>query len=399
MTFYNYDTDALLYGDLADQKTLILNKPCTSEETELFFETVVGVSAPTFIRMEDELILVSQTKASSLMVTRDPSQAMPHVIGTAAYVVIAAQHLNILRDRAIEVQKCQGLVGNDADKPADPDIAEVYIALDTHKVYVCLTDGVWSLLGGATTHADVLREGESDDHLQYFTSDRLADWHNSLPGEHVTDGDNHDHSRGAGAGRVQIATSETLPGDKAVGSVRLATDTSELFIANTPGAWVAITGAPSGAVVMLTEADAASYGGACPPGWSRYVAMDGRFPKGAPSGISSPLNSGGVATHYHTYSQIPAHTHSIPAMNVTTPSDGSHSHNFPFSTLASGTGIASQTSATASDMRETSSGGAHTHTFTYPAFSTGSSGGSASANSSTASSLPPYAEVIFCKKD
>jgi hypothetical protein len=93
-------------------------------------------------------------------------------------------HFNILRDRAVETQKYQGLVGLDAAKPASPAVSEVYIATDTNKVYVCVVAGQWSLLGGATSHADVQREGETDDHAQYYNDARLTAWH--MPGQDST---------------------------------------------------------------------------------------------------------------------------------------------------------------------------------------------------------------------
>ena len=68
--------------------------------------------------------------------------------------------------------------------------------------------------------------------------------------------------------------------------------------------------------MMLQESDLPLYSNNCPPGWTRYTAMDGKFPKGAPAGIVTPLNSGGATTHTHTYSQVPAHTHSIAQIDV-----------------------------------------------------------------------------------
>jgi len=36
--------------------------------------------------------------------------------------------------------------GNDADKPASPEVGDVYIATDTDKVYKCISAGTWSLI-------------------------------------------------------------------------------------------------------------------------------------------------------------------------------------------------------------------------------------------------------------
>ena len=399
MTFpLSYDDKNDLLGDLADQKTLVLRASCTNTDTTLLFETVVGVDVPTWMRLGDELVYVTSVTANSAEVLRDPETATSHDVGEAAYLVITAEHLNIIRDRAIETQKYQGLIGDDADKPASPAVSEVYIALDTEKVYVCVVAGQWSLLGGARSHPDVQREGETDNHAHYYTQARLDAWHNSLGGEHVTDGDDHDHRYGEGAGRVKTATSATLP-NKGVGYIRLATDTSELFIGTGAASWVAITGAPSGAIMLMQESDVASYGNACPPGWSRYTPLDGKFPKGAPAGQYSPLGTGGATTHTHTYSQVPAHAHTIPQMNTTTGGNGGHDHTFVFQSGSSGSGLSLTTSSSSSGSVSTGSGGDHTHTINYAATNTESSGGVASATSSAASSMPPYKEVVFCKKD
>lgn len=294
MTFpVSYDNDNTLYGDPVDQKTLVLRAGCTDVDTHLLVESTAGVSAPTFLRFGNEIVKVVTVNPASLDVIRDPATATSHGAGDALYVVITAGHLNVLRDRAIATQQYQGLVGVDADKPASPEVSEVYMATDTQKVSVCLVAGQWSLLGGAKSHADVQRDGETDDHPQYYTQSRLDAWHGTLGGEHVSDGDNHDHRYGEEAGRVKTATAATLP-DKGVGYIRLATDTGELFVGTGATTWIAITGAPGGAIMMLQESNLSLYGNDCPPGWTRYTALDGRFPKGAPSGVTAPLNSGGI---------------------------------------------------------------------------------------------------------
>jgi hypothetical protein len=399
MTFpATYDDDNTLYGDLADQKSLVLRAGCTSLDTHLLVESTAGVTAPTFLRFGNEIAKVTTINPASIDVIRDPAAAASHTVGDALYMVVTAEHLNVLRDRAIETQKYQGLVGVDADKPSSPEVSEVYIATDTEKVYVCLVAGQWSLLGGAKSHADVQRDGETDDHPQYYTQSRLTAWHGSLGGEHVTDGDDHDHRYGEGACRVRTASAATLP-NKGVGYVRLATDTSELFIGTGASTWVAITGAPSGAIMMLQESDLPLYNNNCPPGWTRYTELDGNFPRGATAGVTSPLLSGGATSHTHTYSQVPAHTHSIAQIDITTSSNGSHSHKYDYQSGSSGTGLSLTGSASSSSTVTTNSGGSHTHTITVPAATTGASGSVSTGTSSSASSLPPYKEVVFCKKD
>lgn len=45
-----------------------------------------------------------------------------------------------------------------------------------------------------------------------------------------------------------------------------------------------------------------------PSNWTRVAAMDGRYPKGIPDGVTNPGTTGGSATHVHT---TPGHLHSL----------------------------------------------------------------------------------------
>jgi methionine-rich copper-binding protein CopC len=51
----------------------------------------------------------------------------------------------------------------------------------------------------AVNHDDTLLRNLDNNHPQYHTDARALTWHNGLSGEHVTDGDLHDHTGGAGA--------------------------------------------------------------------------------------------------------------------------------------------------------------------------------------------------------
>lgn len=109
---------------------------------------------------------------------------------------------------------------------------------------------------------------------------------------------------------------------------------------------------------------------AIPSGWTRDTRFDGRFPKGASSGIG---DTGGSATHTHT---SPAHSHTLP----------SHTHT---GTTGAPTG--------GSMWAGSGSGNAiigHVHTYTTG----GSSGGTTNTTAvtyDTVSNDPPYYEVIF----
>ena len=169
----------------------------------------------------------------------------------------------------------------------------------------------------------------------------------------------------------------------------------------------------------------AMFAGACPNGWTRYTALDGRFPKGAPSGVTSPLNTGGSTTHSHGYSQVPSHSHTVPSGGShghtmqsagghghTVPSGGAHYHVLTIKDSSGGgnraeagqdTGSIYTTStntdgshghtvnSNGSHAHTVDSGGAHTHTT--------NAAGVASPTTNSANGEPPYKEVVFCQKD
>jgi hypothetical protein len=147
---------------------------------------------------------------------------------------------------------------------------------------------------------------------------------------------------------------------------------------------------PIGAIVMLMSGCGCLQ--KCLSQLVRYVALDAKIPRGAPSGVTSPLSSGGALTHTHTYSQVPAHTHTVPAASVTTGNEGSHTHEIPFSTLATGTGLASSTSASASSSTNTGNGGS-THLYVSTGYH-----GRAVAQHLEPAALSISLQVIFCQR-
>ena len=296
----SYDSDTELLGNLVDQRTLVLSEGVEADDTTLSFETLADLPLPTYIRIGTELVYAPEASGYMLInCVRGVlgTSAAIHTKGTGAYVVLTSEHFNRLRDRALATQRAQGLVGLLANRPLMPKTGEVFIATDTQKVYVCTQDGEWTYLGGLATHAESLEQGETDDHMQYHTQARTETWHASLSGEHVIDGDLHDHRYGGGVGRVRSGLAANLPVTYDTGSCYYATDTKELYVALSSTAWGKVTGAPAGTIIMMMESDLVQYGYQCPPGWTRYLALDGKFPMGAPAGVVSPLNSGGANTH------------------------------------------------------------------------------------------------------
>lgn len=131
---------------------------------------------------------------------------------------------------------------------------------------------------------------------------------------------------------------------------------------------------------------------ACPSGYTRVSAFDGLFLRGS----ASYGGVGGAETHSHTAGSYAsaAHTHTAGSYAV-----AAHDHGntgTPSSTVevdASGVGVQFDVASQS-----------HTHDIPMasPAVTgTSGSGGGASitGTSATASSLPPYIDVIFCKKD
>ena len=111
---------------------------------------------------------------------------------------------------------------------------------------------------------------------------------------------------------------------------------------------------------------------ACPTGWTRFTALDSAFPRGA----AVYGGTGGAATHYHN-------------VNLTTgATSGNHTHDM---TMASGHAMLEGTGASHNVILQGSvqtTGGqstGHTH--------------SVSGSTDSESSLPPYLDMVFCKKN
>ena len=125
---------------------------------------------------------------------------------------------------------------------------------------------------------------------------------------------------------------------------------------------------PVGAIMMFDTA--------CPPGWTVYSALQGKFPVGADTTNFQLGTSGGSLTHSHTISTDGAHTHTTPqTCNDEKCSVGLGSNNAEYNPTSSG--WVPQTPA-----MTTSTAGNHNH------------GGL----TGPASSLPPYLPVLYCQK-
>ena len=151
---------------------------------------------------------------------------------------------------------------------------------------------------------------------------------------------------------------------------------------------------PSGLIAMFDAS--------CPSGWTRFAALDGRFPQGA----SAYGGTGGAASHSHTVSAAPNHSHMV--TGVTTVEDAWHSHGVNF---VSGDGWGGPWSSTwAAGTFDYTDSPAHRHNIsgvTDPQSAPHNHGvnlaatldGGHSHTLDTVSNLPQYLNVVFCRKN
>jgi hypothetical protein len=152
-------------------------------------------------------------------------------------------------------------------------------------------------------------------------------------------------------------------------------------------AWVSVpSGMTSGMIVMFDVA--------CPAGWTRFTALDGKFPLGSDIyGIT-----GGAETHGHTMDAVPDHNHGGLTGNqavahthgfTTDGNDGTDTvdNNLDASTTAVGGAYHTHGGTTGGTVEDTT----HNHQI--------NNGGGHTPTSQSASHYPPYRTMIFCKKD
>lgn len=155
--------------------------------------------------------------------------------------------------------------------------------------------------------------------------------------------------------------------------------------------WAAPVGTiPAGLIAMFDIA--------CPSGWTRFVPLDGKFPRGS-SVYGTAI---GADTHNHTLDAVGTHTHSFSATSST--KNLNHGHSFSTSGPAGLTSVESTTvdvnvaSQTHNHTGTTSGMDANTdHSHTVSG--TSGSGGSHTPTAQAASSIPAGLTMIFCKKD
>ncbi len=416
-----YDDDSSLLGDLIDQRNFELESNISDTDATIPILGNLGdIDFPVYVTFvtTGEIFYCeaaagdNKSFVSCVRGVRG-TLAQSHTTGDSMFLSLSGQHLNLLRDSTITSQQYLGLVGTDAGKSGTPDVNKVYVATDTEKVYIATLEDTWEWSGNREDHADLDDLTDVDAHPLYHDDARALTWHNGLTGGHVVDGDTHDHGSDTilGAGRVQAGVSASRSGTPTYErEIYYETDNGLLFISkgtSGPSDWVRITGAPAGGIVAFLEADiTALYGGACPTGWSRFTALDDRFARGAPTGVTSPLNTGGSSgTHTHTYTGVATHVHTVPPVVMTTTTDGAHAHSIPISG-SGGSSALGKRAASAGGFETVALAGFHSHTMTIPSHpssatkrSSDDAFGGSPVTTGTAGNMPSFQEVIFCEKD
>jgi len=151
-----------------------------------------------------------------------------------------------------------------------------------------------------------------------------------------------------------------------------------------------VGGCPGQSSSDLPAGMIAMFDGKCPGGWTRYEPLDGRFPRGA----ELPGATGGESEHMHAFD-----------ITARTSKDGAHVHMLAmgenvevdpgfFGNVGIYKGYLQAFEEGGRDRKKasraravTDEDGAHDHLMAVQ------------GDSESASSLPPYLEVVFCRKD
>lgn len=342
-----------------------------------------------------EIVLITAVATPVTTVTRgyDDSVAMAHADDAQAVqdpVEIAFQRL---RDTLIATQRYKGLVGLDAAKPGTCAEGGAYIATDTDIVYGCLTTNVWSILFRSDHGA--YANLTADDHSALHTQTRKITWHTAEPGDHLTIPTTHDHRGSGNHGnpiKKLITGLDSAKGTPtAVGQAYYAYDANKVYFSSNGSSWTEYSVMPAGALMLFESS--------CPQGWTTNATIDGKFMKGAPVGVWSGLASGGASAHVHGVDDLINHTHNISAQTTKdTEYAGNHNHAFDQRSGAGGSTLPYFQTNTSETNIYTDNNGSHSHTFQLPAHDTEDTGQS-DAESESGAQLPPYREMLLCRKD
>ena len=403
-----YDEKAGLFGDIQDNIVLTLSAPCDNAEINLTFnetDLVDMLTVPGYLTFKEEDInnhfeiikIVGKGDAGTgvLTVTRGSlsSTNMAHLLGEQATQDPVSEHIALLQALLEGVQKYQGLVGTDL--PASCQPGECFINTVTGQAYYAVAEDTWEQLL-YPDHGDYSGL-DQDEHPNYHTEGRKFAWHADplrSGGDHLTNPTTHNHSGSAGMGdpaarfRHGLASAKQSP--TVANEVYLEEDTGDLYFASgSPLAWVKYSVIPIGSIVMF-ETD-------CPAGWSRFQLMDGRIPKGAPTGAWTLFEISNDINHTHVMADLVNHSHSIASKTFSTTSNGNHQHTIQIWGSSGGGILFVNYAYLSTQVISTSSIDNHTHSAPISIHNT-STVGDNTIDATAASNLPPYKKLVFCQK-
>lgn len=177
-----------------------------------------------------------------------------------------------------------------------------------------------------------------------------------------------------GAGLTSLNASNLASGTVPTARLGSGTASSSTFLRG-DGTWATPSGGGSGDV---PSGLIAIFDTSCPTGWTRFTALDNRFPRGAAS--------------YGTTGGSESHGHDIVG---NTANAGTHQHGF------SGTTASNQSNSVdrGAGANATASSAQHSHDFSGTTASDGNHSHSMDFDSGSTNHLPPYINVVFCKKN
>jgi hypothetical protein len=411
----SYDTEALEWEEAQDLVVLTIagTQGIADTDTQVTFNEaaeVANLNTPTYLTFatEDtagnfEIVKVTATATGGVCdIDRAElgTTALDHPAGATAVQDPVSQHFASLRTLLLGIEKYHGLVGVEANLPTGCSPGECYIATDTQKVFYAVDTNTWREIN-ELDHATLTGRGD-DDHPHYHTDARKDEWHQGLTGyTNVPDGEHitkvaHIHDGNAGEGlpvaRIVHGVEANRPtGPSADGQLYYATDTGDLWIGNS-SVWVKYSVMPEATIILFEEA--------CPQGWTEFASFQGKFPRGAPTGVYTGFSDGGAATHSHAMPDVITHTHTIQAVaDQELAAAGNHNHTFQRRVSSGGVSTLPFNINTGSGIDTMYAGhNDHTHSTTFPEHNTDNDG-SNPANTDSASSLPPYVKLVFCEKD
>jgi len=403
--------DSAAYGEPQELVLLTLDGYHNDTTTTMAFnEDISGLETPGYITFlaedqDGDFEIVKYTaKPTSYTLTVERhvlgSEAQEHQDGENAAHDPVSEHFDFIREVVGAVQKYQGLVGLKSALPGTCDEGEAYTATDTEEFLRAVAANTWRLINN-DDHGNYAGL-DDDDHDQYHTPARKGEWHSNTEGyeytpggEHLTSPTTHDHSGGANMGdpaaKIHGGPLSGLPENPISNRhVYFATDTADLYVGN-GGDWVKYAIVPKGAILVFETS--------CPDGWTRYVDMDDKTPRGAPTGVWENLQDGGSTTHAHQMLEIVNHSHGVPAINdQSTSFDGEHHHNLTHYSSGGGATDPIWNKNPSYSNLAASTEPVHNHIITFPVHNT-SNAGTDPATTDLANTWPPYKKMIFCEKD